>query len=116
MMQRDLGSGLEYVSEAQNGTWNDTAPGPQVFDNPFGKTIHPAAKHDNRHGTSEKVNTDFTNPANFTKNWNLEVEPAITWDPTNGVDLIFGGAILTLTTPSSGVTVASATNNLTCLN
>ena len=71
--------------------------------------ISEAACFDDKEGRSEKINTDFTNPANFTKNFELSIEPALTWNPTeNATGIITGGLNLEITTPN--------VTNGTCLN
>ena len=105
----DDGAGA-YMIQNQKGDWADTTnAGYYVAGIDF---IHPAAQHDNRQGTSERINTAFTNPANFTKNFGLTVEPEITWDPTaiSATGLIDGGYDLTLTTPLSGSTCLDCDN------
>ena len=79
--------------------------------------------HDARHNldhqidiyTTESTNTEFTNPANFTKNFILEAKPQIVWNPVASATTITGGYEITLTTPNPGGT-ASAANNITCVS
>ena len=92
----DVGAG------GMKGSWETGSSGPAGY---LPTVIDAAACHDTPFGTSEKINTDFTNPANFTKNWKMSITPALTWDPTTGTGgLIDGGLLLELTTPTSGNT------------
>jgi len=106
-MPEHPGNPGDYMVENVVGDWADSSSA-SYFSGDF---IHPAAQLDSRFGTSERINTAFTNPANFTKNYGLTVEPEITWDPTTGTGgLITGGFDLTLTTPTSGLTCLSCGN------
>ena len=100
------------------GTWYGDPDQPVSNTNQGIGHINLAALLDSRHGTSERINTDFTNPANFTKNWFLKPTPMISWNPVeNASGLISNGLNLTITTPNNGVAhVGTSGTGTTCLN